>query len=92
MAKPTSLLQSCRSRTEFFHPRSRSGAVALGEKKIIPLEKCTTYCIGSDSYGAGTRVSKFGTYVSGSFVAGTSALSPGVPLHMHLFKKQKNLA
>ena len=38
-------LQSCRSRMQ----------------KIIPLENCATQCSGSDSYGAGTRVSKFGT-------------------------------
>ena len=38
-------LQSCRSRMQ----------------KIIPLEKCATHCIGSDSYGAGTRMAKFGT-------------------------------
>ena len=38
-------LQSCRSQMQ----------------KIIPLEKCATHCIGSDSYGAGTRMAKFGT-------------------------------
>ena len=39
----------------------------------------------SDSSGAGTRLVK-NRYVSGSFVAGTSALSPGVP--RHLFSEQ----
>ena len=52
-------LQSCRSRMQ----------------KTIPLEKHVTHCIGSDSYGAGTRKSKYGSW------AGTSALSPGVPRH-----------
>ena len=29
-------------------------------QKIIPLEKCATHCIGSDSYGAGTSASSPG--------------------------------
>ena len=50
-------------------------------QKIIPLEKCATHCIGSDSSGAGIEESR---YVNSSFVVGTSASSPGVLCHLYI--------
>ena len=39
MTKPTSPLQSCRLRTKFSHPRSRSRAVSLSDAKNNPFRK-----------------------------------------------------
>ena len=64
VADAASSLQSCCSLTGFRHSRSRFRAVARGYNN--PFRNMTTHCIGSDSYGAGTRESKSNT----CFVAG----------------------
>ena len=55
VTKPTSPLQSCCSRAGFrlsFPLQSYRSRM----QKMIPSERCGTYFIGSDSYGAETRV------------------------------------
>ena len=80
VTKPTSPLQSCRSRTGFRHSRSRSRAVARGCKNDPFRNYDDTLYRGQQLWSGNESVEI--RYVSGSFVAGTSASSPGVLRHM----------
>ena len=53
-------------------------------QEIIPLEICRHNCIGNKSVAI--------WYVKGSFVAETSASSPSVPCHMHIFSDEELVA
>ena len=80
MKKLTSPLESWLSRTEFRHSRSRSRAVTCGAKNN-PLRNMTTRLYRERQLWSGNESVEI-RYVNGSFVAGTSASSPGVPRPM----------
>ena len=82
VTKPKSPLQSCRSRTGFRHSRSLSRTVARGRKKIITLEIWRNIVSYRErQQWSGKEIVEI-RYVHGSFIAGTSASSPGIPRHM----------
>ena len=81
MIKPTSPLQSCRSRTDFRHARSRSRAVACADAKNNPFRKMHDTLYRERQLRSGNESVEI-RYVSGSSVAGTSVSSPGLPRHM----------
>ena len=83
VTKPTSPLQSCRSRTGFRYSRCRSRAVA-------PDTIVSSYFREQQLWSGNENVEI--RYVNGSFVAGTSALSPGVLRHIFKFIRFRPLA
>ena len=80
VTKPTSPLQSCRSRTEFWHSRSRSIAVTP-DTMCRAFSKGVIFCIRERQLWSGNEDGEI-RYVNDSSVTGTSALSPGVPRHI----------
>ena len=84
MKKPTSPLQSCRSRTEFA-TLVPAPELSLSDAKNNPYRKMRDTLYRERQLWRGNESVEI-WYVSGSSVAGTSASSPGVPRHVLLMK------
>ena len=76
MTKPTSPLQSFRSRTEYLHSCSPSIAVAPDKRGGAHISEGVIFCNRKRELWSGNE--------SGSSVVGTSALSPGVLCQMYI--------
>ena len=76
VTKPTSPLQSFRSRTEYLHSCSRSIAVAPDKRVGAHISEGVIFCNRKRELWSGNE--------SGSSVVGTSALSPGVLCQMYI--------
>ena len=76
VTKPTSPLQSFRSRTEYLHSCSPSIAVAPDKRGGAHISEGVIFCNRKRELWSGNE--------SGSSVVGTSALSPGVLRQMYI--------
>ena len=83
VTKPTSPLQSFRSRTEYLHSCSRSIAVAPDKRGGAHISEGVIFCNRKRELWSGNESGKT-RYLSGSSVVGTSALSPGVLRQMYI--------
>ena len=83
VTKPTSPLQSFRSRTEYLHSCSPSIAVAPDKRGGAHISEGVIFCNRKRELWSGNESGKT-RYLSGSSVVGTSALSPGVLRQMYI--------